>query len=859
MRSASPWSERFGVAAIVLLLVTVCLLPWLHGGNIPLARLVLQVGSAAAALLSLVSSVLRREQSEFPRIIFPLGVLFAVAVIQLTPVHAPMVSQMNHAVLADLRPDFTQFNQSEMTVRTASPGDTRMVAAQLVALMLLAITAFDQIRTQRTVIWSLATFTANASLLSLLALVQSLQADLFLIRDEWWTGMGMPFGTFVNPNNAAGWFALGLASGIGLLVLQLDTPAGSGGYSRHDNNTIQLISRIIRYIAALNSRQVLVWFSIALIVCAIAATRSRGGMMAAVIALGAMILVCLQVRRLAVITIVLLASCAAITSLMVYLNLHQGAIQELQTLRDPAGELAGRFQHWRDSLRAVSDFPVLGGGLGAYRYVTLPFQTKDIGAWSQNADNQYVEVLVEAGMIGCAAFVMLGLPILLRAIRAVRLFVVGAAGRSAAAVALVLVFATVSQATSAFVDFGTALPASSSLFVVLTSMLAAIQEPALSASFRPSGRLVAAGMRFVLIAAAILFTRDLSAAHECYVATIAGRKLDEPPGSWEGIREREMLLDTARIALTARSDDARTLELVSRLLDDVTRSQFLRGLPGLHVPENFQNAWPRTTCIALARRMNSLSDDPVSQQHLRKVFLNHLDRSGIAEHADDVLLRMPLPAPVVRRTAKWLVASRPRSQSDEYRSRARFMEPANGQLGFELGEIAFLNGHPSQPEDIWKYALKSDESLRYLILDVYATADRMAEGFETFGPTIYAHAVKALMQSRRPELTDRLRSTAASLWVEPESTPSTQLQQVRDYHLRHLGDLQARIEWLERCVSWQPDTLRYHQELAIAYSNTERWGDSEDQWYEVLRLDAENQAATRGIAAIREKRNHQEK
>ena len=858
MRSASPWSERFGVAAIVLLLVTVCLLPWLHGGNIPLARLVLQVGSAAAALLSLVSSVLRREQAEFPRIIFPLGVLFAVAVIQLTPVHAPMVSQMNHAVLADLRPDFTQLNQSEMTVRTASPGDTRMVAAQLVALMLLAITAFDQIRTQRTVIWSLATFTANASLLSLLALVQLLQGDLFLIRDEWWTGMGLPFGTFVNPNNAAGWLALGLASGIGLLVMQLETPADSGRYTRHDNNSIELFFRISRYFAALNSRQVLVWFSVAVIACAIAATRSRGGMMAAVIALGAMILVRSQVRRLTVITIVVLICSALVSGLMVFLNLHQGAIQELQTLRDPAGELAGRFQHWRDSLQAVLDFPVLGTGLGAYRYVTLPYQTTDMNVWFQNADNQYVEVLVEAGMIGCAAFVMLGLPILIRAIRTVRLFVVGAAGRSAAAVALVLVFATVSQATLAFVDFGTALPASSSLFVVLTSMLAAIQEPAFSARFRPSGRLVAAGMRFVLIAAAILFARDLSAAHNCYLATIAGRKIDKPPGSWEAIQEREILLDKARMALTTRADDARTLELVSRLLNDMTRSQFLRGLPGLHVPENFQNAWPRTTCVALARRIDSLSDDPASQQQLRKVFLTLLDRSGIAEHADDVLIRMPLPAPVVRRTAKWLVASRPGRQSDEFQARARFIEPSNGQLGFELGEIAFLNGDASQAENTWKDALKADESLRYQILAVYAMTDQIQAGLEIFGPRTYAQAVKALVQSRRPELTDQLRNDAASLWTEPESLPTEEYQRLRDDHLKHLGDPDTRIAWLEQCVSWQPDTVRYHQELAIAYSRAKRWVDSEDQWYEVLRLDAANRSATRGIAAIREKRNDQE-
>ena len=52
------------------------------------------------------------------------------------------------------------------------------------------------------------------------------------------------------------------------------------------------------------------------------------------------------------------------------------------------------------------DFPVFSGGLGACRYVTLPYQTWNTGVWFHKADNQYFGVLVEAEVIGRVAFVM---------------------------------------------------------------------------------------------------------------------------------------------------------------------------------------------------------------------------------------------------------------------------------------------------------------------------------------------------------------------------------------------------------------------------------------------------------------------
>lgn len=854
VESESRFGGWFSAAAIVTLLATVCLIPWIHGGNIPLARLVLQTGSAGAALLSLVAGVLRKDGTGVPGIILPLGVLAAVGFLQLTPVHTPTVSRMNHAVLAELRNDCIDFTQGEMTVRTPSPGDTRLMLAQLVALMLLAITAFDRIRTRQAVVASLAVFSANAAILSLLAIVQLFRPELFLIHEDWWTGRGAPFGTFVNPNNAAGWLTLGLASAIGLLVLHIETSSVDDDHSPGKHRLAILVSGVGRYAASLTSSKVLVWFAVAVIACGIAATNSRGGMIAAVVALVVMTLVRLQLHRFAGIAAVVLCGGILVSSLMVFLNLHQDALLELQTLRDPSGELAGRVRHWCDSLRAVLDFPVFGAGLGAYRYITRPYQTRDTGLWFQNADNHFVEVLVEAGIVGCVAFVMLGLPALIHAVHTIRQSIVGTAGRSALAAALTVVFAVAAQAVSALVDFGVGMPAASSLFVVLVSILTALQASARLEGHWQASQIRSRCIRLVLIAAGVLFAGDLLSAHECYSAVIAGRKLRQQPMSWEAIRQRELLLDRTMTALKARSDDARAHELLSWLRGDIARSRFLKGLPGLETEERFQNAWSHTACLSIARRIESVGDSSTGQKQLKTIFLAHFSNSGITEHANQVVGRIPLSAPVVRRAARWVASAAAGGQSQELQSLARFIEPSNGQLGLDLGEMALLNGRLPRAVATWKQVLKVDESLRYRILGIYSATGRLDLGLKDFGPETYAEAVGALMQSQRQELTVLLRRYAASLWTEPESRPSTEYLRLRDDHLRHLGDSSARIAWLERCVIWQPDNLRFHQELAKLYAREKRWGDSEDEWYEVLRLDAENRTARRGIAAIRRQR-----
>jgi len=119
----------------------------------------------------------------------------------------------------------------------------------------------------------------------------------------------------------------------------------------------------------------------------------------------------------------------------------------------------GRRDHlqanWHDSLKVLDDFPVAGAGFGTYRYAYLPYQVRLAEFWFCHADNQFVEILVEAGAIG------IGLAV----------FVIFASLGSTLAMArnphrpqddpagIVGTFAVISQSISACFDFGTTVPA----------------------------------------------------------------------------------------------------------------------------------------------------------------------------------------------------------------------------------------------------------------------------------------------------------------------------------------------------------------------------------------------------------------
>ncbi len=834
--------------AAVAVLATVCAVPWIHGGTIPLARAVLLVGAVAAGSLSLAACLLRPRQTAFPTVAFPLGAIVAVGVIQLLPVHAPLVRQMVHAVQADLRHELPETSDEQLAVRTASAADTRLVTAQFMALMLLAAVAAEQFRSVRAAAAALVVCTANAVVLSTAALGQMFRSELLLIRSEWWTGDGHPFGTFVNPNNAAGWLGLGLACAVGLLILlvrerHVPMPLSVSGSS--------LRQRMLQSVVGLTGGQVAAAFAVVLIACAIVATRSRGAMLVCAAAFVIVFMARSDRRRLPGAAAAVVAAAVSVIGLMWFLNLSRIATVELGTLLNEPSGVSRRLQHWRDSLESVRDFPVFGTGLGAYRYATLPYQSRNGELWFRNADNQYVEFLVEAGIVGLLAFLMTGMPVLFQSIRVLRRAVSGGIDSGMESLAVVPAFAVLIQAGMALFDYGGALPAASSLFVILAAMFPSVVEEraGYQGERAAPGRLAKAGMLAALTIGTGTFVFDHLAAQRCYADAIQLVHIAQQPLSQELLDARRRLLQATQVHLEDRPDDLEAHETISRLKDDLLRSQFLRGLPGVTDAAVMERLWPATGSLAVRRRIDSLSDQPELQQHLRNVLAEQVRRSGIVEHCHRVILAAPLAAPVVRRAALWAGAARDPAAAGLV-TRCRFLEPAGGRTVMQLAELALRDGRPEAAEALFRQALEAEAGLRGAILTAYSLAGQEDAGFSLFGPETYEDAVVAMREAGRSVL-QRLAQIAADRWQEPDSAPSIRTQHLRAEHLQTVGRWEQRAAWLERCVQWNPDSVFFHTQLAVNHRQLGRLSQSLAEWREVLRLKPDDRSAQRGISELK--------
>lgn len=208
---------------------------------------------------------------------------------------------------------------------------------------------------------------------------------------------GKPFGAFVNRSNAAVMLCIGLGASIGLIAWRLAALTGAtlNGDRFPLTELLDVIfDRTSGFAIATGSLS-----AIGLLTCG-----SRSGLVGVVsgglLAFG-FIQSAHRMRGL-IATFVGMALIVAIA--MVNFDLSATSAERALNTIDDAAESSGfreaRFAHWPDGLAAGIAQPFVGWGWGAYRYAYLPFQKSSHGAWFLNADNLWLEVFVETGLIG---------------------------------------------------------------------------------------------------------------------------------------------------------------------------------------------------------------------------------------------------------------------------------------------------------------------------------------------------------------------------------------------------------------------------------------------------------------------------
>ena len=144
-------------------------------------------------------------------------------------------------------------------------------------------------------------------------------------------------------------------------------------------------------------------------------------------------------------------------------------VTRLESIEDPGAAYAGRLDLLRDSLSAWQAHPWLGFGQGAYKVAFPAFDSSMRPGTAAHAENFYVEILAETGILGFGLIALLVSVVVTSITRLVRERI-----ESIDRLAFGLIFGFVAIAVHSWTDFGLRMPAVS--YLALLAAAAAVAQ-----------------------------------------------------------------------------------------------------------------------------------------------------------------------------------------------------------------------------------------------------------------------------------------------------------------------------------------------------------------------------------------------
>lgn len=277
---------------------------------------------------------------------------------------------------------------------SVSPYDTAHVATVLALLMSLCWTASIVFHARSRLKMLLSAIAIAGASVAILGLYRKLHptADLWIFQAK-----PNAFGGFVNRNNAALMLNLGLAASLGLLswrmmaLHQIEVDAPEFEF----NDLFALISDRESLVGLLSGTTC---------IAGLLVNGSRGGLVAAMFGLILAFGYARPRRGLISLPVLAVVMAISVAILITPMNLNLETLERWEVFSREADTLQndGRVLHWQDSWRAAVAYLPGGAGLSTYAYAYLPHQDVSPGSWFEHADNLWLEMLVETGLIGLA-------------------------------------------------------------------------------------------------------------------------------------------------------------------------------------------------------------------------------------------------------------------------------------------------------------------------------------------------------------------------------------------------------------------------------------------------------------------------
>lgn len=463
-----------------------CLSPWAFGAVEAWSEGLLYLGVfLAAALVAVSPPWADRTRSLFCPPSLALAGLVVLALAQVTPLPPGLlrrVAPASAALATDLVPRPSERVPGDASPTVAPPAPvvsqnpelTVDAAARLAATWALFVTVLGL----RGGLASLHRFgvavAVNATLLSLFSVVQLLSwnGKVYWVREAPTAGYGGPF---VCHNHLAAYLNLGLGFALSALVSagRSDRPRAGGA----------------RLAAA---------YACGMIVVGVLVSLSRGGFVAMLVASA----VTLAVSKPVPPSLRAGAGWAAALGVVAVLLASVGALDPYRRLVSLFGAdaYAGRFEVWSGALRAWSDQPLWGVGLGTFSYATMRYFGKGEDVFYGHAEDEYLEFLTEGGVVGLALGLLALGGVFLLGRRALR----SAADGRQRALLLGALFGLVALATQSLSDFPMHVPGVAVAGVVLAGHLCRAGLGPARGPAAPSGRALSAAAGLAVTAVSLL-------------------------------------------------------------------------------------------------------------------------------------------------------------------------------------------------------------------------------------------------------------------------------------------------------------------------------------------------------------------
>ena len=861
-RTAFSCGEFLRTCALWVIILTVCVVPWLLGGAIPHARCVMLIGAVTGACLALAGCVLRKEApATMPLTAWPLLGLCLIGLLQLMPVFEHPALQMKHAVKHGLALDLPVFQDEgalqKSYPRTVLPAETRQGLAQLLSLVLIALVVKESATTTRHVAIVMVGLVLSGCCMTALALSQQYGMLDVVVGNHWKVSQTKPFGCFVNPNNAASWLIVCLAAAFYLggrcfRIRDLGRFESARNWRTVADRIWLLWSGFVERLAAMNTSQILASVAIILLIAGIAATLSRAGIVAA--ALG---IIALGVSRLlagrwfasfcSVILILVLSSL-----FMSLLELDTTVLSELRTLKDPVSDSTIRLLHWTDSLQSCADFPLLGSGLSAYRCASMPYQRHDTGKWFQRADNQYVEVLVEGGLIGLCCFLAIGLLMITFAFNAL-------ASRRRRAVVDVDVaewlgsaalLCVVGLAGAAFFDYGTSLSSVASAFVTILVILERWSVPiqkSVVASVVTQGLSFSAVTRacvwVLVIVACLVQLPDSLAAARIYDAAAPVERMVAGPDVGTLIDSGETLFQDLDQVLSARPDDFLGQRVNLLLLDLLCRRDLLLQTADVRKesPEQLGAIFRQLDIASLTFRLADETIVAEVKEVVQREVAVQLEKYPCTEAGRKLLKRSSGLPSVGLTQIEYDLFFGDVVPSRQHIAWLRFSEPHGAAALFEIGQILFRMDRHEEARECWDQSLLISEVFRAKMIKDRAAASGLDAALSWLMPLDYESCVRCVSECRAdPGLSRRLLERANRLWVEQSPKRTVPVMLMRSEHLMELGQVSEALASLDEFLYSAPHNLTVRKAKARLLERVGQNTKAYDEWLRVRSFSAED-------------------